>query len=97
MPKLPDGTTFHTDWWGAWDDKTMAAWTNNCIDKMLNCSDGVLGDGNIMKRGPDYALVANPRLVPMPVAPREAMSGHEHMMQPDQGMTMHKPAKTPPK
>jgi hypothetical protein len=32
------GTTPHADWWGAWHDPTMEAWTANCIDKLLNCN-----------------------------------------------------------
>ena len=45
FPNLPKGSTLHADWFGAWDDTTMAMWTDNCINKMLNCSGGNLGNG----------------------------------------------------
>ena len=69
MPGMADaipGTTLHSDWWGAWDDPTMDAWTANCIDKMLNCSDGQLGDGTILKRPANFAYLATPRVVAVP-------------------------------
>lgn len=72
MPGMADavaGSTLHSDWWGAWDDKTMQTWTANCIDKMLNCSDGQLGDGTSMKRPANFGYSANPRVVPVPVHP----------------------------
>jgi hypothetical protein len=43
------GTTFHADWFGAWDDEVLADWTRNCIDKLLSCNDGDLGDGRGMR------------------------------------------------
>lgn len=60
------GSTFHSDWFGAWEDEVLARWQAGCIDKMLNCSDGDLGDGAIMIRGPHYPEgKAKPRLVPI--------------------------------
>ncbi|MBB3347304.1 DUF1996 domain-containing protein [Sphingomonas sp. BK069] len=61
------GSTLHADWWGAWDDDTMARWTANCIDKLLNCNGGNLGDGWQMKQeGPPLTYKAEPRVVPVP-------------------------------
>ena len=61
------GSTFHGDWFGAWEDETLKAWHRNCIDKMLNCSDGDLGNGTILRRGKYYpGSEANPRLVQIP-------------------------------
>ena len=68
MPDLPGGSTFHADYIPAWDPPTLKAWTGHCIDKLLNCGDGVLGDGTQMKR-PPLILVASPRLVPVPARP----------------------------
>ncbi len=42
------GQTFHADWFGAWDDDVMATWLTNCIDLMLSCSAGELGNGEQM-------------------------------------------------
>lgn len=39
------GSTFHTDWFGAWDDEVLQMWTDGCIDDHLNCSGGDLGNG----------------------------------------------------
>ena len=61
-----DGATLHSDWWGAWDDATMDAWTANCIDKMLSCSDGQLSDNTILKRPANFAYLAAPRVVAVP-------------------------------
>jgi hypothetical protein len=64
-PSKP-GTTAHADWFGAWDDATLQAWTDNCIDGNRNCSSGVLGDGTMMKERADFTWSASPRLVPVP-------------------------------
>lgn len=69
FPNLPHGYTFHTDWFGAWDPTTMATWTDNCINKMLSCTGGDLGNGTQMKGAmqPSYGFVTNPQhLVPVP-------------------------------
>lgn len=65
-PKSKPGTTFHADWWGAWDNRVMAMWTDNCIDKYLECSGGDLGNGLQMKMFSGWSWTANPRLVPVP-------------------------------
>lgn len=74
MPAMPSGSSFHADWYGAWDDDVLKAWTDNCINKLLNCSAGELGDGTIMRRPLDYSLVAKPRIVAAPTRPAVAMA-----------------------
>lgn len=66
MMKQTRGSTFHADWFGAWDNTVLAMWTNNCIDKLLNCSGGNLGNGKMMKMYSGFSWTANPRLVPIP-------------------------------
>lgn len=65
-PGQPRGSTFHADWFGAWDNTVMAMWTDNCINKLLNCSGGNLGNGKMMKMYSGFSWTANPRLVPAP-------------------------------
>ena len=60
------GSSFHADWFGAWEDSVLKTWHENCIDKLLNCSDGDLGNGTQLKRNPLYPSgKANPRKVPL--------------------------------
>lgn len=63
-PELPAGSTFHADWFGAWDNKVEAVWTDNCINKKLNCAGGDLGNGTGMRQSGVWK--AEPRLVPIP-------------------------------
>jgi hypothetical protein len=49
VPDAPPGTTFHADYFEAWDPTVKAMWTDNCINKMLNCSGGDLGNGRQLK------------------------------------------------
>lgn len=65
---MPGGSTFHADYIEAWDDPTRKTWERNCLDRKLSCSDGVLGDGTMMKREP-LTYKADPRLVPIPAKP----------------------------
>jgi hypothetical protein len=41
----PPGSTFHADWFGAWDYGVQSTWTQECIREMRNCGWGALGDG----------------------------------------------------
>ena len=66
MPQQRPGTTFHADWFGAWDNTVMSMWMDNCIDKLLNCSGGDLGNGKQMKQFAGFSWTASPRLVPAP-------------------------------
>jgi hypothetical protein len=63
MPAMPAGSTFHADWFGAWDDQIMQIWTEHCIDKLLNCSGADLGNGKQMKMFSGFSWNASPRVV----------------------------------
>lgn len=66
MAKMRPGSTFHADWFGAWDDSIMKTWADNCVNKLLNCSGGDLGNGKQMKMFSGFSWTANPRLVDLP-------------------------------
>ena len=63
---MAGGTTFHADYMEAWDPPTRAKFEHFCIGRLLNCSDGILGDGSMLKR-PTLSYKAAPRLVAVPV------------------------------
>ena len=65
-PELPHGKTFHADWFGAWDNTVMGMWMDNCINKLLNCSAGNLGNGKQLKQFAGFSWTASPRLVAIP-------------------------------
>ncbi|MFK3890867.1 DUF1996 domain-containing protein [Sphingomonas sp. NPDC079357] len=62
------GSTFHADWMGAWDDDVMKMWMDNCINKLLSCNGGDLGNGKQLRGDPNFDWVAKPRLVDIPAA-----------------------------
>jgi hypothetical protein len=65
VPGAPRGTTFHADFWMAWDPIVHNMWEDNCLDKLLNCSAGELGNGMQIQDGwlrNDPA----PKVVPIP-------------------------------
>jgi hypothetical protein len=66
FPSLPRGTTFHADFWMAWDPTVHQMWEDNCLDKKLNCSAGDLGNGLQLKQFAGFTWNASPRLVPVP-------------------------------
>lgn len=68
------GSTFHTDWFGAWDDSVMQMWSDNCINNLLNCSGGDLGNGKQLKMYKGFSWKANPRLVDPPPMPMQMMN-----------------------
>lgn len=45
MPWQTPGTTLHADWFGAWEDSVVKLWTDHCVNLLLNCSGGDLGNG----------------------------------------------------
>ncbi|WP_228243036.1 DUF1996 domain-containing protein [Porphyrobacter sp. GA68] len=45
-PGKPAGSSFHADWFGAWEDSVLETWQEWCINKLLNCSSGDLGNGS---------------------------------------------------
>ena len=65
-PSRP-GSTLHGDWWGAWDNTIMAMWHDNCIDRMLSCNSGDLGNGKALKIYSGFSWTANPKTVPLPL------------------------------
>ncbi|WP_195210297.1 DUF1996 domain-containing protein [Actinomarinicola tropica] len=65
-PAYPDGSTFHSDWFGAWDPEVQETWTERCIVGLLNCVGGELGDGTQLG-GPEVGLPAG--RVPAPPPP----------------------------
>lgn len=65
-PMMRPGSSFHADWFGAWDDTVMKMWTDNCINKLLNCSGADLGNGKQMKMFSTFSWTATPRVVTPP-------------------------------
>ena len=72
---MTPGSTFHTDWFGAWDDTVLKIWHDNCINKLLNCSGGDLGNGKQLKMYAGFRWSADPHLVSPPEAPSDANAG----------------------
>jgi hypothetical protein len=66
QPSLPHGSTFHADFFMAWDPTVKQMWHDNCINKKLNCSGGDLGNGKQMKQFAGFSYVASPHLVKQP-------------------------------
>ena len=60
------GDTFHADFFMAWDPVVHDMWEKNCLDKMLNCSAGDLGNGKQLKQSWAHSWTASPRLVDIP-------------------------------
>lgn len=69
MAAAVPGTTFHSDWFGGWEDSIMSIWTANCIDKLLSCSGGDLGQGQQLKTLYGYTNVTKTTLVDPPPHP----------------------------
>jgi hypothetical protein len=65
-PNLPHGSTFHADFWMAWDSPVKKMWHDGCIDQLLNCSAGDLGNGRGIVQIAPFSWFASPRLVPAP-------------------------------
>ncbi len=65
MPVMRPGSTFHADWFGAWDDGAMKMWTDNCINKLLSCNGGDLGNGKQLKMFAGFSWTAKPHVVPV--------------------------------
>ena len=69
MTPSEPGTTFHADWFGAWEDSVLALWTNNCLDKLLSCTGGDLGQGQQIKTLAGYNYGTATTLVDIPAKP----------------------------
>ncbi|OBX17482.1 hypothetical protein A9995_15715, partial [Erythrobacter sp. QSSC1-22B] len=67
-PDGPRGQSFHTDYFMAWEDTVIDRWMAACINKLLNCSSGDLGDGRIMKQSALYQelMAKPPQRLPVP-------------------------------
>ena len=67
-PRQPRGSTYHADFFGAWDTSVMKMWHDNCLDKQLSCNGGNLGNGKALKGAgaPSYGARNPNRLVPIP-------------------------------
>lgn len=69
FPALAHGSTLHGDYGpAAWDNNIETMFTQGCIDRMLNCSGGDLGNGKqlIGASQPSYGWKNPKRLVPVP-------------------------------
>jgi hypothetical protein len=69
MPNLPAGTSFHADWFGAWDDITQNTWTAYCIERALSCTGGDLGMGLQLAMFSGYNYPSTATLVAPPAQP----------------------------
>lgn len=72
-PAHPAGSTLHGDYWEGWDPATKTEWTDFCIDKLLSCAGGNLGDGFILTgaQQPPYGFGTTPnRSVPLNAIPQ---------------------------
>jgi hypothetical protein len=58
-----NGSTFHADWFGAWDNGIQETWTQKCIREMRTCVFGELGDGTLLKNNAPYS---GPKLLDPP-------------------------------
>jgi hypothetical protein len=66
MPVHPNGSSFHSDWFGAWHPAVQQTWIERCINGLLNCSGGQLGDGTELAAATDYV---GPRRLAPPARP----------------------------
>ncbi|QDZ07639.1 DUF1996 domain-containing protein [Sphingomonas panacisoli] len=69
MADMEPGSTIHADWFGAWDDSVIDLWTANCINKMLSCSGGDLGNGQQLKLLTGYSPTTTTTLADIPARP----------------------------
>lgn len=69
MAASEPGTTAHADWFGAWEDSILDLWTTNCIDKLLSCSGGDLGQGQQIATLAGYNYGTKTVLVDVPARP----------------------------
>jgi hypothetical protein len=63
MPTYANGSSYHSDWLGAWDPTIRDRFMRHCINGMRNCSGGQLGDGTHMTERTRYT---GPMLLPRP-------------------------------
>lgn len=75
-PQQRPGSTFHADYFEGWNNKVKKAWTDNCIDRQLNCSGADLGNGYQMKQVYPLDMIATPRIVTRPAMAMEPFKVH---------------------
>ncbi len=68
---IAGGTSFHTDWFGGWDDSVIDMWIAGCMNQFKSCSGGALGMGKQLKENPGFSFTVDPaqRLIDPPVKP----------------------------
>jgi hypothetical protein len=68
MPGDEPGSMAHADYIMAWNEDVHARWMGACINKLLTCSDGNLGDGAKLAANDLYrnAMASPGRRVPVP-------------------------------
>jgi hypothetical protein len=68
MPGDAPGSMAHADYMMGWNDETIERWMAACVNKLLTCSDGNLGDGSKMVANRLYknAMAFTSRRVPIP-------------------------------
>jgi hypothetical protein len=59
-----NGSTFHADWFGAWDNAIQETWTQECIREMRTCVWGELGNGTRLINEP--SIYNGPHLINPP-------------------------------
>ena len=50
----PNGSTFHADWFGAWDNTIQDRWVTNCLHGVRSASNGNLCDGQQLRPAVTY-------------------------------------------
>ena len=55
-----NGSTFHSDWFGAWDPDVQETWTRECIRAMRDCKGGELGDSTQLSRALAWPELLHP-------------------------------------
>jgi hypothetical protein len=69
MAPSEPGTTQHADWFGAWEDSILTLWHANCIEKLLSCTGGDLGNGTQIKTTAGYDYQSTTVLADIPPKP----------------------------
>lgn len=65
-PDQRPGTCMHQDYFEGWNNRIKKAWMDHCIDRMLNCSGGDLGNGYALKPDVPVTATAATRYVAIP-------------------------------
>ena len=60
------GSTYHGDFYMAWNREVHLTFVHNCIDLLYNCSSGDLGNGRMLKNLSTAKFPPAPQVVPLP-------------------------------